>query len=125
METNLFMNGVTLIKECTELSDKGVIVSFVVRIAAIALLFILLRVVFTWSRNHDPYSVCTVGAVLAVIIFIVCRFLLDTIIPNIFQETIGEFEVVLDDDVDMNEFCKRYEIIDFEDGKYTIKFKEE
>ncbi len=31
--------------------------------------------------------------------------------------------LILDDDVDMNEFCKRYEIISFEDGKYTIREK--
>ncbi len=32
--------------------------------------------------------------------------------------------LILDDDVDMNEFCKRYEIISFEDGKYTIREKQ-
>lgn len=36
----------------------------------------------------------------------------------------GKYEVIVAADVDMNEFQERYEIIDFKNGVYTIKVKE-
>lgn len=119
-----FMDGVTFLKECTKLSDEGIIVSNVVRLAAIALLLIILRVGVTWSRNKDSDIICVVGAVLGVIIFIVGRFLLDIIIPQNFQEPNGKYNVVIDANADMNEFFKRYEIVDSKDGIYTITLKD-
>lgn len=39
------------------------------------------------------------------------------------HEPNGEYEVVIGNDIDMNEFYRRYEIINFENGVYTVKSK--
>lgn len=35
----------------------------------------------------------------------------------------GCYIVVVAEDTDMNEFVEKYEILDYEDGKYTIRIK--
>ncbi len=46
-------------------------------------------------------------------------------IPEIdeFQKPTGKYEVVVNSDVDMNEFQSKYDIIDYNDGVYTVKPK--
>ena len=64
-----------------------------------------------------------VGGVLGVIIALIEKIAIP-IIPKFFQEPNDEYKVVIDTDVDMNEFSKCYEIVDFKDGIYTITLKD-
>lgn len=112
-----FMDGVTLIEECTELSNKGKTFMF---LFAFVVAFVAFIFGYVLSYKKKSIKVILFCGTIILGTFIGKHFIIDKC-----YEPIGEYEVVLDDDVDMNEFYKRYEIIDFEDGKYIIKFKEE
>lgn len=129
-----FMEGVTLIKEYTKLSGIGFVLKLVIIIIILVITMALSYVIciggIALSKKKDSSIYWIIGLILTLVVWLTFHVATESVdihrfIPEKFQEPIGEYEVVLDNDVDMNEFYKRYEIIDFEDGKYIIKFKEE
>lgn len=111
-----FMDGVTLIKECTELSTIGTILIFLLSLVVAFVAFIF---GFVLSYKKKSIKVILFCGTIILGTFICKHFIIDKC-----KEPNGEYEVVLDNDIDMNEFYRCYEIISFEDGKYTIKLKE-
>lgn len=117
-----FMDGVTIIKECTDNSTICAIMIIPSMIAA-ALGIGIIQIAEKLARNKIIAIIANVSGVAFTHICLITTFAITQM--DKFQEPNREYEVVLDGDVDMNEFYKRYEIIDFEDSKYKIKFKEE
>ncbi len=111
-----FMDGVTLIEKCTELSNKGKIFMF---LFAFVVAFVAFIFGYVFSYKKKSIKVILFCGTIILGTFICKHFIIDKC-----KEPNGEYEVVLDNDIDMNEFYRRYEIISFEDGKYTIKLKE-
>lgn len=125
-----FMEGVTLIKECTKLSGIGLVLELIILFIILALSCGVCFGGIALSKKKDSCIYWVIGFILTTVIWLTSSLAIASgaiyrFIPEKFHKPIGEYEVVLDADVDMNEFYKRYEIIDFEDGKYIIKFKEE
>lgn len=125
-----FMEGVTLIKECTKLSGIGLVLELIILFIILALSCGVNFGGIALSKKKDSCIYWVIGFILTAVIWLTFSLAIASgaiyrFIPEKFHKPIGEYEVVLDADVDMNEFYKRYEIIDFEDGKYIIKFKEE
>jgi len=112
----------------TELSNTGYtikIVSFVIAlILAIVSSYIgeNLNFKFGYTRNIYEY----VGGGLGFIILITGIFISVKVSKlNTFQEPNGKYKVTVSSNVDMNEFQNRYNIIDFENGIYTVKPKDD
>lgn len=118
-----FMDGVILIEECTQISVIGCIVFTVSIISVIILSYgsFYVGCIISEKKWSDVYMY--VGGILGVIIALIGKIAIP-IIPEFFQEPNDEYNVVIDTDVDMNEFSKRYEIVDFKDGIYTITLKD-
>lgn len=121
-----FMDGVTLIKECMETSNTTEIIALVIIICAFSLGTLLITLGnYLFNKTGDnAYGIA--GLVLSAVIVLTGLLTATRVIPNMeqFQVSNGEYEVVVRDNVDMNEFQRRYDIVDFENGVYTIKFKD-
>lgn len=111
-----FMDGVTLIEECTELSNKCIIFMFLFSFVVAFVAFIFGYVL---SYKKKSIKVILFCGIMILGTFIGKHFIIDK-----YEEPNGEYEVVLDNDIDMNEFYRRYEIVGFKDGIYTITLKD-
>lgn len=111
-----FMDGVTLIKECTELSTIGTILIFLLSFVVAFVAFIF---GFVLSYKKKSIKVILFCGTIILGTFMGKQFIIDKC-----DEPIGEYEVVLDNDIDMNEFYRRYEIVGFKNGIYTITLKD-
>ena len=111
-----FMDGVTLIKECTELSTIGTILIFLLSFVVAFVVFIF---GFVLSYKKKSIKVILFCGTIILGTFMGKQFIIDKC-----YEPIGEYEVVLDNDIDMNEFYRCYEIVGFKNGIYTITLKD-
>lgn len=118
-----FMDGVILIEECTKTSAIGCILIIVLLISAVILSFGSLYIGYVISTKKWSNVYKYVGCILGVIIASIGNIAIP-IIPEFFQEPNGKYKVVIDTDADMNEFSKRYEIVGFKNGIYTITLKD-
>ncbi|MCM1524752.1 MAG: hypothetical protein NC120_09875 [Ruminococcus sp.] len=122
-----FMDGVTLIKECTETSSTAKIIVLVIIICAFLLGALLIKLGdFLFDKTgNNAYGIA--GLVLSAVIVLTGLLAATKVIPNMeqFQVSNGEYEVVVSNDVDMTEFQRKYEIVDYDNGKYIIAEKGE
>lgn len=126
-----FMNGVILINEIMMLSTVGslvlVVVLFVFYVISLggANLYINGRRCFSTWRENVGLSISFAGIALLIALWVSFRCNLIIPIADEFglAEHTGTYEVSVTADTDMNEFQERYEIIDYENGVYTIKIK--
>lgn len=111
------IQGVTLLRECTGLNTK-LFMTIVLIFCAVAAL-IHRRFVRHAHRNRKIKAVLFCSVFIFISIFGM-KTLLKSNKPN------GEYEVEVDNSVNMNEFYKRYEVIHAEsDGRYIIKLREQ
>lgn len=123
-----FINGVILIKEAETFTVIGLCVVCAIVVAAIVMLCggerLYINGKHYFSEWRKTVGVILMGMAFAVLIFL--GFTLRSGIPKKLGFTeIGGYEVTLTGEVDMDEFQERYEIIDYENGVYTIKVKEQ
>ncbi len=127
-----FMNGVVLIKEIMTLSIAGALVVFCAELIAVAfacggtILHIKGRSYFSAWRKITGMIISFVGLFLLILLLGLYK---SNLIISIAEELgladhTGTYKVAVIADVDMNEFQERYEIINYENGVYTIKVKE-
>lgn len=118
------MDGIIIIKECTEISTIGCIMIIVLFTIAMVLSIGLYKIGDVLEEKcNDTYGyICTV---LSLAFFIAGIFTIK-VIPNFdeFQEPNGKYEVTVSSNVDMDEFQSQYTIIDYENGVYTVKPKD-
>ncbi len=126
-----FINGVILINEIIVLSSLGSYVSLVMLITFFIMtvggvkLYINGRSYFSTWRRIVGIIISLVGMALLMTLWISFRSNLIISIADEFglAEYTGTYKVSVTADTDMNEFQERYEIIDYENGVYTIKVK--
>lgn len=110
------MDGVTIVEECRSIPFlRGIIIVIIVLLIGIVGLK-----VFNWFYDKDN----VIGMIITAAIVLpgmVASLYLDKI--ETFTEPNGELKVVVSDTVDMNVFQEKYEIINFENGVYTVKSK--
>ncbi|MCM1008304.1 MAG: hypothetical protein NC485_10310 [Ruminococcus flavefaciens] len=124
-----FMDGVSLIKECTELSGIGFALLLVIFLIIMVLgcLFLFGGMFLSKIKYSCVYEIigCILGLALVFTYSVVIEIIdVTSIIPQKFQKPTGKYEVVLDKNVDINEFYEKYEIFDFKNGVYTVTPKE-
>lgn len=127
-----FMDGVILIKEVVVTSLVGNILLAVILIAFTAMIWGGMRLHINGCRNCCDGEK-TFGFIMSMVGVVLGCFLLilmysDEAIISLFDsfgltDHTWKYEVTLTANVDMNEFQERYEIIDYENGVYTIKEK--
>lgn len=119
------MDGVTIIKECTVTSTMGYIMMVVAFIVTMTLSFVSYKVgdVLEYKTSNNVYG--RVGAFWALVFLLGGTFVTLKVVPDLdeFQKPNGELKAVVFDTVDMNVFQEKYEIINFENGVYTVKSK--
>lgn len=125
-----FINGVVLIKEILSLSATALLVLNGIRSIAVVMSFGGIAI-FTSGRYNFSKRKVKVGVIITVIGWMILLFFISVknfIMPVAellgFTEGTGKYEVIVTDEVDMGEFQKRYEILDYENGVYIIKLKE-
>lgn len=113
-----FVDGVTIIKKCTETSTMGNIMMILLLVITMALSF------GAYKIGDDVYG--RVGAVLSLAFLITGIFITLGVMPELdtFQKPTGKYEVTVNSNVDMNEFQSKYDIIDYDNGVYTVKPKD-
>lgn len=129
-----FMDGVILIEKITKMSTLANILIGVALIVCVIMVFGGCRLVTTTSRYcAQPDAVKGVGIALTLIGLALMATLSMTMSNNKqFKQLLSsvdwglleytdEYRVTVTDDVDMNEFTSKYEIIDYDDGTYIIK----
>ena len=127
------MDGVIFIKEVVVISLMGSCLYGVIGLVLCAMICGGIRLHINGYRDFCDAEK-TVGLIISIaglILLITLQILMnkdETIIP-IFDsfgltDHTGKYEVTVAADVDMNEFQDCYEIIDFKNGVYTIKVKE-
>ncbi len=122
---NEFMDGVIIIKECTVMSTMGYIMMIVAYIVTMTLSVGAYKVgdVLEYKTDDDIYK--RVGVTFSLIFLFVGTFIALRIVPYLeeCQKPSGEYKVTVSSNVDMNEFQKRYDIIDYNNGVYIVKPK--
>lgn len=126
-----FINGVILINEIIVLSSLGSYVCLVMLFIFLIMafggvkLYINGRSYFSTWRRIVGIIISLVGIALLMTLWISVRSNLIISIADEFglAEYTGAYKVSVTTDTDMNEFQERYEIIDYENGVYTIKVK--
>ena len=130
-----FMDGVILIEKITKWSTiANILIGAVLIVFAIAMLGGC-RLVFSSYRYAQPDAVKSIGIILAAI-GLIATVALNVSMHNEEQfnqlladigwgllEDTGKYKVTVTNDVDMNEFMDRYEIVDYDNGAYIIKAK--
>lgn len=110
------MDGVRIVEECRGIPFlRGIIIVIIVLLIGIVGLK-----VFNWFYDKDNVIGMIITAAI-VLPGVVASLYLDKI--ETFTEPNGELKVVVSDTVDMNVFQEKYEIINFENGVYTVKSK--
>lgn len=127
-----FINGVIFLKEVVVLSFVGSCILAVCVIITTAMMFGGARLHINGCRNFCDGErifgaiVCFIG--LGLSIFLTASFRNNVLTPVFdnwgLTDHTGEYEVTVTADTDMSEFQERYEILDYENGVYTIKVKE-
>lgn len=126
-----FINGVIFLKEVLVLSLKGSCILGAMVIIAVIIMFGGLRLCIDGYRDFSDGKkifgviICLIGIALSITF---SAFFGNNDIAYFFDNWgltyhTGEYEVTVTADIDMNEFQERYEIVDFENGVYTIKVK--
>lgn len=127
-----FMNGVIPIKEIMSLSISAMFIFAGIELIAIAMSFGGIALHIKGRRYFSIWrkivgTIISFGGII-ILLFLLGSYKFNLIIP--FAEELGltdhtwKYEVIVTDDADMNEFQERYEIVDYENGVYTIKVKE-
>lgn len=128
-----FIKGVVFIKEVVGVSPMGVCIFGVMILIIAAMMFggAELHIDgchdFSDSKRISGIIISLVGLILLVSLgFFVSSndFLIDFLDDLKLTDHTGMYEVTVTDSVDMNEFQECYDIIDYENGVYTIKIKE-
>lgn len=109
-------DGVTIIEECRSIPFWEIIILIIIA----CLIVIVGAKVFDWFRHRDSIIGMILTANVEVVLVFTCMFAEE--IPA-FTEPNGKLRVVVSDTVDMNAFQEKYEIINFENGAYTVKSK--
>ena len=125
-----FINGVIFLNEVLVLSVVGscilgafVIIATVMMFGGAALSINGYRD-FSDGKKMFGIIVCLIGVALSVSLSALLRSNKITYVFNWgLTDHTEKYEVTVTADVDMNEFQERYEIIDYENGVYTIKVK--
>ena len=125
----VFINGVIPIKEFVVASFVGDCLLGVILIASLAIAFGGLRVHKKGESDFSDFKrilgliISGVGVVLYFYLLLSVRD--ESIIPLLdsfgLADHTGIYEVIVTDNVDMNEFQERYEVIGYENGVYIIK----
>ena len=124
------MNGVVLIKEILSLSATAWLVLNDIRSIAVVMsfggnaIFISGRYNFSKRKVKVGVIITVIGWTILLFFFSVKNFIMPVAELLGFTESTGKYEVIVTDEVDMGEFQERYEILDYENGVYTIKLKE-
>jgi len=116
-----FIDGVTIIKECTDNSAICAIMIIPSMVAA-ALGTGIIKIAEKLVHNKIIATIVTVSGLAFTLICVVMMFLITQM--DKFQKPNGKYEVTVSSDVDMNEFQSKYDIIDFKNGVYTVKPKD-
>lgn len=117
------MDGVTIIRECSEISSTVDEIMIIVTMIAGALAIGIIEIVEKLVRNKAIKVIAPVLSITLLIIFLIISYFILAHMDR-FQEPNGKYEVTVSSNVDMNEFQSRYEIIDFDNGVYTVKPKD-
>lgn len=124
-----FINGVSLIEEIKMQTETASFIGTVVEL--IGLIIIVIAYPFHTIKNRVLKKITTVMLITfgCFMIFAGTAFARDTTsfetIKNKFGliEFTGQYRVSVSDDIDMNEFYEKYEVISYENGVYVIKQK--
>ncbi len=116
-----FMDGVTIIKECTDNSAICAIMIIPSMIAA-ALGTGIIKIAEKLVHNKIIATIVTISGLAFTLICVITMFL--TTQMDKFQKPNGKYEVTISSDIDMNEFQSKYNIIDYDNGVYTVKSKD-
>lgn len=127
-----FINGVILIEKMTKLSTIGSILVGVLLIILMIMIFGGCRLTTTSHRYAKDDAVRATGIALIAIGFGIMvplsisahnKQLMPLLSDTALVEYTGQYRVTVTDNVDMNEFTDKYEIVDYNNGVYTIKVK--
>lgn len=120
------MDGVTIIKECTVTSTMGYIMTVVAFIVTMTLSVVSYKVGddLEYKTGDDIYG--RVGIFFALVFGLGGTFITLGVLPDLdeFQKPNGEYDVTVSSNVDMNVFQSKYDIIDYNNGVYTVKPKD-
>ena len=121
-----FMDGVTIIKECTETSTMGYIMTVVAFIITMTLSVLSYKVGNVLEYKTSDYIYGRVGSFFALVFLLGGTFITLRVVPDLdkFQKPNGEYDVTVSSNVDMNVFQSKYDIIDYNNGVYTVKPKD-
>ncbi len=115
------MDGVTIIKECTDNSTICAIMIIPSMIAA-ALGIGIIQIAEKLARNKIIAIIANVSGVTFTLICLITMFAITQM--DKFDKPNGKYEVTVSSNVDMNEFHSKYDIIDYDNGVYTVKPKD-
>lgn len=125
------MNGVIFIKEVMNVSILGNILIGAIMLVLTVITFVGFKLCVDGYRNFCDGMKVT-GFVISVVCFVLaCSFSIFISSENLISyadnlglaESTGKYEVTITAETDMNEFQERYDIIDYENGVFTIKLK--
>ena len=126
------MIGFIFIKEFMNISILGNILFGAIMVVLTVITFVGFKLCVNGYRDFRDGMKVT-GAVITVVSFVLlCSFCVFISSENLISyadsfglaESTGKYEVTVTAEVDMGEFQERYEILDYENGVYTIKLKE-
>lgn len=120
------MDGVTIIKECTVTSTMGYIMMVVAFIVTMTLSIVSYKVGDVLEYKTSDYNYGRIGAIFSLAFLLCGTFITLRVVPDLdeFQKSNGEYDVTLSSNVDMNVFQSKYDIIDYNNGVYTVKPKD-
>ena len=120
------MDGVTIIKECTVMSTMGYIMMIVAFIVTMTLSVVAYKVGNVLAYKTCDYIYERVGTSFSLIFLLGGIFITLRVVPYLdeSQKPNGEYEVTVSSNVDMNVFQSKYDIIDYDNGVYTVKPKD-
>lgn len=126
-----FINGVIFLNEVLVLSFVGSCILAVCVLITTVMMFGGAVVYINGCRDFSDGKkifgviVCLIGIALSAFLSVSFRSNKITYVFDNWGLTdhTGEYEVTVTADTDMNEFQERYDIVDYENGVYTIKVK--
>lgn len=122
-----FIDGVILIEECTSLSTLWLAVLIIVAAAPMAIM-IIVTIVLMIIKGVKVYTELYEEKMQTIYIFcllwgcMIAGLLCTSLFEPLYKPD-GRYVVAVTEDTDMNEFAEKYEILDYEDGKYTIRMR--
>lgn len=117
-----FIDGVILVEEMKSIPNEWYIKGIIVLVAAlmVAITGLKIKINETSVISIVASLICILVSIAGIVISLGIFSSADYF--NI-QEPNGKYRVVVTDAVDMDEFQHTYEIVDYENGVYTIKLK--